>query len=101
MQAEPLTIWYKPLRASAPSSIRGISQRAILFSFSDARFNRLAGSRSTQSSVIILGLAAPFSNIVHAQGCLLWAGASNVARIARSSLGAEAVALSNATDLAI
>ena len=57
MQNEPLIIWYKPLRANAPSSIEEILQRVILFTFSDAGFNSLAGSRSTQSAVIILGLA--------------------------------------------
>ena len=73
----------------------------MLFSFPDAGFDSLAGSRSTQAAVIILGLATPLRNLAQARGCLLWAGASGITRVARPSLGAEVIALINALDVTV
>ena len=101
MQEEPMIIWYKPLCATVPSCVEEILQMVPLFSFSGAGFNSLTGSRSTQVAVIILCLDTPFKKLTQSQGCLLWGGASKITRVARSSIGADVIALRNALDVTV
>ena len=101
MQKEPLTIYYHPFCAPIPMALEEMSKSILLVTFPDAGFNTLTQCRSTQVVVLILAKATPLGNLVSEQGCLLWAGATKLTRVARSSLGAEVASLSNALDISL
>ena len=70
-----------------------------VFGFSDAGFGGLSDGRSTKSCAIILGCAEKKGIEIECFGWLLSASAGRVTRVARSSLAAEVIALSDCIDV--
>ena len=98
LQSSSLIVWYNPVELNEEATTESFMRNLVIFSFADAGFNSLEGSRSTQAYAIIIGRASGKDNYVQGQGWISWSNATKIVRVARSSLACESVAISNTVD---
>ena len=72
--------------------------RLMLFGFSDAGYGGLPDGKSTKSCVVVLGKVRRKEPELGRTGWLIYSSAGKMARVARPSLAAEVIALTDCFD---
>ena len=98
LKAAKSIIWYHSLDKLSKNSSVEITRSLTLVGFSDAGFGSLSDGRSTKSCVVILSSAVKTVEEISCSGWLVYSSAGKMSRVARSSLAAEVVALSECVD---
>ena len=84
-----------------PDSMAELANNIQIFAFCDAIYGSMRNNGSNESAFIIVGRVKFRNGDLACQGCYVDSCAREIQRVHRSSLVAEAVALSNSADLSI
>ena len=101
LKNNPMRIYCRSPMPWVPDNFVGLVSNIQIFAFRGASFGSMRNSGSIESALVIVGRVMYRNGDLTCQGCYVDSFARRIARVRRSSLGAEAIALCNCADLSL